>query len=776
MGDGGAAGSTDAVGAVDVDGVLSWPLVSQVREAALAVAVTPVPEAAEVCLAQLEELAFARDRLEAAIALRAGRVHAAGAARQAGHASTRTWLRSVCGMSRRAAHRTVALGVELERLPEVRARFAAGNLAEAVVSAICAATTGLSDADAVKAETILLELADSAGPQEIAKAGRYLRAVLDPDGELRDAGADDDARFLLVRETDAGGVEGEFRLPREAAARLRALLDAYARPKAQGDDRPLRVRNADALIALLEQQITTELLVLINAESLPDDPTPHGTTPNESTPSDTPPEDRSSDGTAPDDARLGDTAFDDAQPGDAAPGDTVPGDTVSENAAPGDATPGDTVRSDGPARATGPETREDPGGDPGPDHTPDPAPEPSPEPALESAPEPASGFISGALPGTGHGNGKRDTAPGDDPPCGQDPGQPTERSAEPRRTSVHPAPRSGDKPSAVTETGSTDQPATENHTEIRTGTRTGTRTRIDRWAGEDDDIANTTPTGAAVDSHRTNPITEDPGSGDPPKSGTGRGDPTTGDLNSGNPRGNGPSRGDPTTGGPGRVDPHEGDPHEGDPRGGMGAGGRGTGNVDAGGANTGGGSEDTGCEAGDRRWLSVLRTLPGLLLSTGHLLPITDIHRLARTSTLVRLVMNADGQVLDMGRKTRLATPAQRRAIAARYDTCWVKGCPLPASMCQIDHLDNWSEGGHTDLARLGPACQFHNRDRYLHPDRYQRRQIGPDRWEFTYIGPSPTRKHRREPTQPTLASAWSSSPTAMPARPAEPVPGQCHP
>ncbi|WP_433498443.1 DUF222 domain-containing protein [Sphaerimonospora sp. CA-214678] len=725
------------MGAVDVDGVLSWPLVSQVREAALAVAVTPVPEAVEVCLAQLEELAFARDRLEAAIALRAGRVHAAGAARQAGHASTRTWLRSVCGMSRRAAYRTVALGVELERLPEVRARFAAGNLAEAVVSAICAATTGLSDADAVKAETILLELADSAGPQEIAKAGRYLRAVLDPDGELRDAGADDDARFLLVRETDAGGVEGEFRLPREAAARLRALLDAYARPKAQGDDRPLRVRNADALIALLEQQITTELLVLINAESLPDDPTPHGTTPSESAPGDarlsdtppgstppgdTPPTDSSSGDATPDDARLGDTASDDAQPGDAAPGDTVPGDIASENAAPGDATPGDTVRSDGPARATGkatgPETREDtdedPGGDPGPDHTPDPAP----EPALESAPEPASGFIPGALPGTGHGGGRGDAAPGDDPPCGQDPGQPTERSAEPRRTSVHPAPRSGDKPSAFTETGSTDQPATENHTEIRTGTRTGTRTRIDHWAGEDDDTANTTPTGAAVDSHRTNPITEDPGSGDPHRSGTGRGDPTTGDLNSGNPRG------------------------------GMGAGGRGTGNVDAGGANTGG-PGDAGCEAGDRRWQSVLRTLPGLLLSTGHLLPITDIHRLARTSTLVRLVMNADGQVLDMGRKTRLATPAQRRAIAARYDTCWVKGCPLPASMCQVDHLDNWSEGGHTDLARLGPACQFHNRDRYLHPDRYRRRQIGPDRWEFTYIGPSPTRKHRREPTPP---------------------------
>ena len=135
----------------------------------------------------------------------------------------------------------------------------------------------------------------------------------------------------------------------------------------------------------------------------------------------------------------------------------------------------------------------------------------------------------------------------------------------------------------------------------------------------------------------------------------------------------------------------------------------------------------------------MLRTLPGLLLTTGHLLPITDIHRLARTSTLARIIMNSSGQILDMGRKTRLATPAQRRAILTRYDTCWIKGCPLPASMCQIDHIDNWSDGGRTDLARLGPACQFHNRDRYLHPDRYHPHQIGPDRWEFIYTGPTHT-------------------------------------
>ncbi|MEU6432360.1 hypothetical protein ABZ860_41185, partial [Microbispora sp. NPDC046973] len=41
--------------------------------------------------------------------------------------------------------------------------------------------------------------------------------------------------------------------------------------------------------------------------------------------------------------------------------------------------------------------------------------------------------------------------------------------------------------------------------------------------------------------------------------------------------------------------------------------------------------------------------------------------------------------------------------------------------------------GGLTDLNLLGPACQFHNRDRYRHPDRYTRRKTGTDRWAFTY-------------------------------------------
>ncbi|MEU7891027.1 DUF222 domain-containing protein, partial [Microbispora bryophytorum] len=217
---------------------------------------------------------FARDRITCALADRVGRVQGAGQAKQHGHASTRSWLRTAAGMSVAGAGRLLTLAVELARLPRVREKFAAGDLSAGVVEAICTATARLSDEHAGLAEPILLELAGKAGPAEVAKAGRYLRAVLDPDGEDRDERADYGRRFLRVRPTAGGGLEGEFYLPREAAARLRTLLDAYAKPRAEGDDRPLRVRQVDAFIALMEQKIVAELLVLVNAESLPTDPEP----------------------------------------------------------------------------------------------------------------------------------------------------------------------------------------------------------------------------------------------------------------------------------------------------------------------------------------------------------------------------------------------------------------------------------------------------------------------------------------------------------------------
>ncbi|SIS25421.1 hypothetical protein SAMN05421833_1691, partial [Microbispora rosea] len=111
----------------------SWVLVGSLRESAQALALAPVPEDADVCLAEAEDLLFARDRITCALADRVGRVHGAGRAKQHGHASTRSWLRTAAGMNVAGAGRLLTLAVELARLPRVREKFAAGQLAAGVV-------------------------------------------------------------------------------------------------------------------------------------------------------------------------------------------------------------------------------------------------------------------------------------------------------------------------------------------------------------------------------------------------------------------------------------------------------------------------------------------------------------------------------------------------------------------------------------------------------------------------------------------------------------------
>ncbi|MBO4275060.1 hypothetical protein GSF24_31205, partial [Microbispora triticiradicis] len=74
----GAGPDRDACGAGGAGGASSWVAVAAVGEAARVVALVPVPESAQVCLAEAEELLAARDRITSALAARVGRVHRAG--------------------------------------------------------------------------------------------------------------------------------------------------------------------------------------------------------------------------------------------------------------------------------------------------------------------------------------------------------------------------------------------------------------------------------------------------------------------------------------------------------------------------------------------------------------------------------------------------------------------------------------------------------------------------------------------------------------------------
>ena len=67
-------------------------------------------------------------------------------------------------------------------------------------------------------------------------------------------------------------------------------------------------------------------------------------------------------------------------------------------------------------------------------------------------------------------------------------------------------------------------------------------------------------------------------------------------------------------------------------------------------------------------------------------------------------------QPLDVGRASRVVTPAQHRALAVRDGGCVFPGCSRPLTWCEAHHLIHWLDGGPTDLANLILLCRAHHR------------------------------------------------------------------
>ncbi|MEY2958882.1 MAG: hypothetical protein RLZZ01_1450 [Actinomycetota bacterium] len=107
------------------------------------------------------------------------------------------------------------------------------------------------------------------------------------------------------------------------------------------------------------------------------------------------------------------------------------------------------------------------------------------------------------------------------------------------------------------------------------------------------------------------------------------------------------------------------------------------------------------------------------------------------------VVLHAPGQ-LDLGRTTRLANRAQRRALRALYPTCAIPGCTVPYRYCKIHHIIWWRHGGTTDLDNLLPVCTHHHTR--IHTDRWQI-TIGPNR-ELTIRHPDSTVRTTGPPTR----------------------------
>jgi hypothetical protein len=76
---------------------------------------------------------------------------------------------------------------------------------------------------------------------------------------------------------------------------------------------------------------------------------------------------------------------------------------------------------------------------------------------------------------------------------------------------------------------------------------------------------------------------------------------------------------------------------------------------------------------------------------------------------IVALITDTLGVPLDLGRTTRLANRAQRRALAHRDGGCVFPGCDMPVTWCDAHHVNHWNQGGTTDIAHLALLCRYHH-------------------------------------------------------------------
>jgi hypothetical protein len=91
--------------------------------------------------------------------------------------------------------------------------------------------------------------------------------------------------------------------------------------------------------------------------------------------------------------------------------------------------------------------------------------------------------------------------------------------------------------------------------------------------------------------------------------------------------------------------------------------------------------------------------------------------RISCDSSVMRMVLSADSQPLDVGRRTPVVPPSLRRAVIARDRTCRFPGCDRPQTWCDAHHVRHWARGGDTALSNLVLLCRRHHR--LVHTGRF---------------------------------------------------------
>ncbi|MHC6594337.1 HNH endonuclease signature motif containing protein [Arthrobacter sp. C152] len=112
---------------------------------------------------------------------------------------------------------------------------------------------------------------------------------------------------------------------------------------------------------------------------------------------------------------------------------------------------------------------------------------------------------------------------------------------------------------------------------------------------------------------------------------------------------------------------------------------------------------ETGPETGTRTG-----TGTGAFVFTGPVAAAT-LRKMACDADIIPALLGTNGEILDLGRKARLFTSAQRTAITARDQGCAFPNCTIPAPWCEVHHITYWSRGGETNASNGVLLCSHHH-------------------------------------------------------------------
>lgn len=111
-------------------------------------------------------------------------------------------------------------------------------------------------------------------------------------------------------------------------------------------------------------------------------------------------------------------------------------------------------------------------------------------------------------------------------------------------------------------------------------------------------------------------------------------------------------------------------------------------------------------------------------LDDGTVIPPSLAVNAAFAGWVRRVVIGPAGELVDFGRAKRFFTRVQRQAIIARSRRrrcAHEHGCDVAATRCECDHVDEYEDGGRTDVANGDLECRPHNR--WKNQDKRRRRR-----------------------------------------------------